>query len=373
VGLNTTGGDWLIEDGIFRYNTSDGLDMLYVRLDPSSIHIKRTQSYGNAGDQIKVNGPTRIENSLMVSNCTFFDGKSFTYNVDNCRAGGSAVALNLRRGNQISVINSTIAGQGDCLCLAECDGGDCDDSETLIVQNNVFMGYPDFGNPSEQSCYIWFEPAVFGTVSTDYNVVYNAKMGNVALAANDLNQNPQVVNANLETFDGHLQAGSPAIDTGLAVGSLGGLVPNQDIAGISRPQGEGVDRGAYEYGGIPVPDIKANGQSDTITVSSGTPVSIAVSLNPNSMSGQSADWWVAEATPTGGFCHFDLSSGAMVSGLSTTYQGPLFTLGSTALLSTSSLAAGQHVFYFGVDTKMNGLLDMDAIYFDWVRVNVTGP
>lgn len=373
VGLNTTGGNWLIEDSIFRYNTSDGLDMLYVRLDPSSIHIKRTQSYGNAGDQIKVNGPTRIENSLMVSNCTFFDGKSFTYNVDNCRAGGSAVALNLRRGNQISVINSTIAGQGDCLCLAECDGGDCDDSETLIVQNNVFMGYPDFGNPSEQSCYIWFEPSVFGTVSTDYNVVYNAKMGNVALSAHDLDQNPQVVNSNLETFDGHLQAGSPAIDTGLAVGALGGLVPNQDMEGISRPQGEGVDRGAYEYGGIPVPDIKANGQSGTITVSSGTPVSIAVSLNPNSMAGQSADWWVAEAGPDGGFCHFDLASGSMVSGLSPTYQGPLFTLGSTALLSTSSLGAGQHIFYFGVDMKMNGSLDMDAIYFDWVRVNVTGP
>jgi hypothetical protein len=248
LGLGSTGGSWLIEDSIFRYNTSDGLDMLYVRLDPSNIAIKRTQAYGNAGDQIKVNGPTQVENSLMASNCGFFEGKPFTYHVDNCRAGGSALALNLRWGSQVSVVNSTISGQGDCLCLVVCDGGDCDGSETLVVQNNLFMGYPDFFDPSEQACYIWFEPALFGTVSTDYNVVFDAKIGNVGLAAHDVNQNPLVVNSNLETFDGHLQAGSPAIDRGLPVGSLGGLIPNHDLENKPRPGGAGVDRGAYEFG-----------------------------------------------------------------------------------------------------------------------------
>jgi hypothetical protein len=250
MGLGTTGGDWRLEDSVFRYNTSDGLDMLYVRLNPSSIRINRTRAYGNAGDQMKVNGPARIENSLMVSNCTFFDGKSFTYNVDHCRAGGSALALNPRIGSQISVVNSTIAGQGDCLCLVECGlSGDCDGSEEIIIQNSLFMGYPDFGNASEQSCYIWFEPAVFGTISADYNMVYNAKMGNVGLSAHDLTQNPLVVDANLGTFNGHLQAGSPAMDNGLAVGSLGGLIPYQDMEGTIRPQGNGVDRGAYEWSG----------------------------------------------------------------------------------------------------------------------------
>jgi len=246
VGLGATGGDWLFEDSIFRYNTSDGLDMLYVRLAPSNIQIKRTQAYGNAGDQIKVNGPTQVENSLMVSNCGFFEGKPFTYHVDNCRAGGSGLALSARKGTRISVVNSTIAGQGDCLCLMGCDSGDCDGSETFIVQNNIFMGYPEFHDPSDRACYIWFEPAVFGTVNTDYNVVFNAKIGNVALAAHDLNQNPLVVDSNLEIFDGHLQARSPAIDSGLPVGSLGGLVPNHDLENNPRPGGAGVDRGAYE-------------------------------------------------------------------------------------------------------------------------------
>ncbi len=376
MGLGETGGSWLFEDSIFRYNTSDGLDLLYVRDNPSDIRIKKSQSYGNAGDQIKVNGPTRIENSVMVSNCGFFDGKSFTYNVDNCRAGGSALALNPRKGSQVSVVNSTIAGQGDVLCLVECGlSGDCDGTEKTIIQNNVIMGYQDFTDPAEpeeRSCYIWFEPGVFGTVSTDYNMVYNTKMGNVGLSAHDLAQNPLVVDSNLETFDGHLQKDSPAVDSGLAVGSLGGLIPNQDIEDISRPQGNGVDRGAYEHTRLPVPDIKANGQDGSITVSPGTTVLITVRLDPNNLSGQSADWWVAESGPDGVFYHFDLPSGSLVTGLLPTYQGPLFTLGNTALLSTSSLDAGQHMFYFGVDMKMNGLLDMDAIYYDWVSVNVTG-
>ena len=244
LGTGETGGHWVIEDSIFRYNTSDGLDLLYVRL-PSQIDIRRTQSYGNAGDQIKVNGPTRIENSLMASNCAFFEDKSFTYNVDNCRAGGSALALNFRRGNQISVVNSTIAGQGDCLCLVECDSGDCNGSETLTVQNNIFMGYPDFLS-SDQACYIWYEPAVFGIRDTDYNVVFNAKIGNVGLSAHDLVQDPLVMDDTLETFDGRLKTGSPAMDSGLPVGALGGLIPDHDLEKISRPQKKGVDRGAYE-------------------------------------------------------------------------------------------------------------------------------
>jgi len=210
----------------------------------------------------------------MVSNCGFFEGKPFTYHVDNCRAGGSALALSLRRGNQVSVINSTIAGHGDCLCLVECDSGDCDGSETLIVQNNIFMGYPDFGDPSDKACYLWFEPAVFGTVNTDYNVVFDAKIGNVGLSANDLEQNPLVVDSNLETFDAHLQAGSPAIDSGLPVGSIGGLVPNHDLENNPRPADAGVDRGAYET-------IAQDSSPTPPTVSSTTPANNATDVGVN--------------------------------------------------------------------------------------------
>ena len=351
MGLGRTGGNWLFENSIFRYNTSDGLDLLYVRDNPSDIQIKSSQSYGNAGDQIKVNGPARIENSLMVSNCTFFDGKSFTYNVDHCRAGGSALALNPRKGNQVSVVNSTIAGEGDVLCLVECGlSGDCDGSEKTIIQNNVIMGYPDFGDPSEQSCYIWFEPAVFGIVSTDYNMVYNTKIGNVELSAHDLAQNPMVVDSNLETFNGHIQKESPAVDSGLAVGTLGGLIPSQDIEGIPRPQGGGVDRGAYEYVENPVPDIKANGQDGPLIVTPNHPVSVTISLDAGNKAGNNADWWIVVRTPfasLGGWFSYVYPTGWQ-SGIHVCIQMPLFSL-SPLQVFNMSLPVGNYTFYFALD------------------------
>jgi hypothetical protein len=257
VGTGETGGNWVIEDSIFRYNTSDGLDLLYTRLS-SEIVIRRTQSYGNAGNQIKVNGPTRIENSLMKSNCGFFNGKSFTYNVDDCRAGGAALVFALSQNSVVSVVNSTLTGHGDCLLNAGCDDGSCNGSETITIQNNIFIGNQEFMDPSDTSCYIWFDQDNFYNTQIDYNIVYGAKMGGVALSENDIFQDPMVVNYNLETFDGHLKAGSPAIDSGLTVGSLGGLIPDHDFEGINRPKGNGVDRGAYEFLSTACPACSGN-------------------------------------------------------------------------------------------------------------------
>ena len=367
VGTGETGGNWVIEDSIFRYNTSDGLDLLYTRL-PSRILIRRTQSYGNAGDQIKVNGPARIENSLIKSNCGFFSGKSFTYNVDNCRAGGAALVFALRRSNAVSVVNSTLTGHGDCLLTAECDDGSCNGSETITIQNNIFIGNQEFMDPSDATCYIWFDQESFYHTQIDYNVIYRTKIGGVGLSENDISQDPMVVDDTLETFDGHLKNGSPAIGSGLAVGSLGGLIPDHDLEGIRRPQGSGVDRGAYERINFPVPDIKANGADGPLSVSPGTSVSVTVRLNPGGYDAQNVDWWVAESTPSGILNHYNLSTGSMVPGLLPTHQGPLFNLGSTPLFNSSDLAAGTHTFYFGVDLNMNGLLDMNSTYYDSVKI-----
>lgn len=72
VGTNVTGGHWIIEDSIFRHNASDGLDLLYVRENPSMIEIRRTRAHGNAGNPVKTAGPTTVENSLIVGDCGFF-------------------------------------------------------------------------------------------------------------------------------------------------------------------------------------------------------------------------------------------------------------------------------------------------------------
>lgn len=250
LGTGATGGHWIFQDCIIRYNSSDGLDLLYNRIDGSQIDIKRSQFYGNAGNALKVTGNAAIENCLLVGNCGFFSGQSFTYHVDDCRALGNTVNASLRKGSTFSLVNSTVVGHGDCLVSVECDteSSTCNGTERVTIQNNVFQGYQEFASPSDRACYIWMDQDGFYSTSFDYNVIYDAKIGNVGYSANDINQDPLFVDDNLASFDGHLQASSPAIDSGLWVGALGGLIPGEDLEGNTRPAGSGVDRGAYEYG-----------------------------------------------------------------------------------------------------------------------------
>jgi hypothetical protein len=179
---------------------------------------------------------------------------------------------------------------------------------------------------------------------------------------------PELVNPT--SGDYHLSSTSACIDTGTSNGA-----PSTDYDGVTRPQGTGYDVGAleYVYTGNPIPDIKANGSNGPLSISSGTPVTFTVSLDPGSYAAQNADWWVAELTPSGTFNYYELSTASMVQGLLPTHQGPLFNLGITQLLSLSDLSVGTNTFYFGVDMNMNGSLDISSLYYDWVSVNVTGP
>ena len=219
-----------------------------------------------------------------------------------------------------------------------------------------------------------------GGLSVTYSNIEGAS-GESWFGSGCIDADPLFVNANdppgadgiYATIDDglRLNSTSPSVDAG----SNAAVPPllTTDITGVNRILNETVDMGAYEYAGIPVPDIRANGHGTAITVSQTTPVSITVALNPDSLSGQDADWWVVASGPDGVIHHFDLSSGAMVQGLLPTHQGPLFSLGTTTLLNSYHFTLGTHTFYFGVDTEMNGLLDTDAIYYDWVGVNVIGP
>ena len=178
--------------------------------------------------------------------------------------------------------------------------------------------------------------------------------------------NPEIVNPTNDDF--HLSSTSACIDTGTS-----NEAPSTDYDGVTRPQGTGYDVGAleYVYTGNPIPDIKANGSNGPLSISSGTPVSIGVNLNPESYDAQDADWWVAESAPDGVFYYFDLSTGSMVQDVLPTYQGALFSLGTTQVLDSSDLTVGTHTFYFAVDMNMNGVLDMNSLYYDWVEVAVT--
>ncbi|MBI4673611.1 MAG: right-handed parallel beta-helix repeat-containing protein [Chloroflexi bacterium] len=251
-----SGGHWLVEDSIIRYNTSDGLDFLYITEADSSITIRRTLVQGNAGNQIKnFRGPLRVENSIIVGNCGFFHGKPFIYtadfdgdgnldeSVDNCRALGTALALGLAPGDQASVINNTLTSEGDCLVTAECPGN-CNGTEAVLARNNILQGQVDFLQPFENTCLLYQETFPADPFDADYSLINNVKDGACPGAHDICGVSPGLVDTGMDTFDAHLLASSPAINAGLA-----SIAPLNDFNGSTRDTQP--DIGAYEYGAAP--------------------------------------------------------------------------------------------------------------------------
>lgn len=258
LGTGATGGDWVIEDAVFRYNTSDGLDLLYHRLD-GSITLKRTQAYGNAGDQLKTMGTAHFENILAVSNCGFFTDKTYTHDVDACRAGGSALALTFKQDSDITVINSTLSGQGDCLIIAECDANEsCTGNETVHLRNSIFLGNSDYSDPSDTTSLFWYGTPVAPFVF-DYSIFNGLKNIPSPCPATCLCAvSPVLADESLAAFNGQLTAASPAVDAGVDVNA-----PGDDIRGYSRDSRP--DIGAFEFSAA-VPDdcrVKITGSSIT--------------------------------------------------------------------------------------------------------------
>ncbi|HHH42367.1 MAG TPA: hypothetical protein ENK56_10245 [Chloroflexi bacterium] len=238
VGTGPTGGDWLIEDSAFLHNTSDGLDLLYHRLG-GTVTIRRTIAEGNAGDQFKTTGPTHFENVVAVGNCGYFDGKSFTYNVDNCRAGGSALALTLHPGDLVTVVNTTVTGQGDCLVIAECAEGEaCSGGETVRLRNDIFVGNPEFGG-GDTTCLAW--TSLSGDpFAIDHSIITGTKNIPSPCPPGSLcGVSPGLWDASIDSFDAHLLPTSPAVDAGTPDGA-----PSDDFD--RRPRDAAPDIGAYE-------------------------------------------------------------------------------------------------------------------------------
>ncbi len=241
VATGESGGRWLIEDSVIRYNTSDGLDFLYIRAPGSSIAIRRTKVEGNAGNQVKTyRGPFTLENSILAGNCGFFAGQPFTHDVDHCRALGDALALGLTAGDQVTVTHNTFTSEGDCLVTAECYGG-CNGSERARLRNNIFQGQTDFLQPLERTCLIYQETFPANPFDLDYSLINGVK-NDLCLGDHDLcGLGPGLASTAADSFDAHLLAGSPAIDAGLA-----SAAPLDDFDGRARDAQP--DLGAYEYG-----------------------------------------------------------------------------------------------------------------------------
>ncbi|RLC75177.1 MAG: hypothetical protein DRJ03_30675, partial [Chloroflexi bacterium] len=177
VGTGATGGDWIIEDSRFLHNTSDGLDLLY-HSEGGSVTLDRVRAEGNAGNPVKITALTAITNSVLVGNCAYFEGQSFTYNVDPCRAGGNALEVMYTGGEQVSIVNSTFSGQGDGLLFAgPREGHACNGAETLTARNSIFLGGDDYFDPGDVTFLFYQEGcgSLNLKLNSDYNIAYHVK------------------------------------------------------------------------------------------------------------------------------------------------------------------------------------------------------
>jgi len=245
----TTGGTYVIEDSAFLHNTSDGLDMLYVRLPGSTIEIRRTISAGNDGNQIKLTAERAVlENVVIVSNCGAFHGMRYWNNGDDCRAGGDALALFLQPGGQMEVRNATITGQGSTLMIAGCAlGKECKGKETVRVNNTLFQGQKVFWNSDEDVVFAWYDdesspPMAKNPFVVQGSLITGARFGNVTPCpgtGNLCDVASGLTDPSIEHFDPMPRADSPAVDAGLAAEA-----PPDDFTG--QPRDSHPDIGAYE-------------------------------------------------------------------------------------------------------------------------------
>jgi hypothetical protein len=248
VGTGATGGDWIIEDSAFLHNTSDGLDLLY-HSEGGRIVLDRVHAEGNAGNQVKIAGQAAITNSVLVGNCAFFDGQPFTYHVESCRAMGNTLEVAYTGGEQVTLVNSTLYGQGDGLLGGgPREAGQCNGSETITAWNNVFLGDTDYFDPGDVTFLFYQEDCGDLKMDSDYDIAYTVKNLEcgidgeyVTSGAHDLCRDPLLTGPlSGMAYSLRLTPGSPAIDAGTTQGA-----PPVDLEG--HPRDSQPDMGAYEW------------------------------------------------------------------------------------------------------------------------------
>ena len=254
VGTGRTGGDWVITDSVFRFNTSDGLDLLYHAAG-GTLTIERVWAEGNAGNQIKVAGNARIANAVVLGNCDFHAGKPFEglvdiraedggdadtladdRSVDSCRALVDSIAVTLAAGESASIVNSTIVSGGNTIVTAEGSGA-------LTMRNNLLAGILFSLNGSRTSGDVYtMGPTVDEQHDTKLNLYNPVFCNGTGVLCQSGVTSFGIASADRNGIDPRLPVGSTLRNAGVS----GALIPSSDYYGNPRPALGGVDRGAVE-------------------------------------------------------------------------------------------------------------------------------
>ena len=237
LGTATTGGHWLFQDSVIHHNTSDGLDLLYLDGGPdASVVVRRVFAQGNAGNAIKTHGRAVIENSVVVGDCAYFEGRFFMTAGDQCRAQGNSLSVGLSPGQPAVVRHNTVVGEGDCLLVSS--GGNA--ASSLAVVNNAWLGDVDWtGAPGERSCghYAQSQPAA---TSYSGNLYWRVKNGFCPVDS-VCGLDPGLADPAMGSFDPMPLPGSALLDRVSYLPAAG-----RDFHLRPRPNGSAADIGAVE-------------------------------------------------------------------------------------------------------------------------------
>lgn len=213
LGTAATRGHWIFERVRVEYNTSDGLDLLYVNRHGvgGSFEVRDSWLAHNAGSQLKVHAGGVVENNVIIGNCANHGRFPDMLGGDLCRAGGNALSISgLHWSNdEVVVVNNTLAGHGDCLTVTPSPGG------TVRYIDNIFHGGPEYrvqrNGRRDQVCghFCSHDKCEGINLQFDGNVFWKVKHDQ-CVGANRVCADPMVTDPALDSFDPTLRPNSPA-------------------------------------------------------------------------------------------------------------------------------------------------------------------
>ncbi|MFC1850344.1 right-handed parallel beta-helix repeat-containing protein [candidate division CSSED10-310 bacterium] len=225
----------LIEQSIFQGNfANNGGGAIELYHAPNNTVIKKCFFHDNTarggGALFSENSVPQIVNCVFVANSADFGGA--VYNFDS---------------SSMTLINTTFAYNE-----ATRAGSVRNYESTLEITNSIFWGgigtetNNEIGNRDSLTIIRYSNVAGCQGSGSDWNTSLGQDGGG------NIDQNPLFSNAEnplgadalpCTQDDGlNLQSGSPCIDSGTSTNA-----PSDDICGTARPQGNGIDMGAYEY------------------------------------------------------------------------------------------------------------------------------
>ena len=231
--------------------------------------VTRTLAYGNEGQQIKAGAGAQatLENNVIIGNCEAMQSQTIPGTpagfgaqlLSPCRAGNTAVLLYVNPGLPAKYQDNTLFSEGSIGVEVEYGGTDQGPTNTLLFNNNVFVGFPNSPtgrNPtpiySNSGLGMLTNPGSSWTNNATYGQRDNWTCPNRAENA-AICTSPQLVDMTYHPFgygDMSPETGSPLIGAGVNVANI-----TVDINGITRPATPSI--GAYETGstGLDIPPV----------------------------------------------------------------------------------------------------------------------